>query len=302
MIDDDVVDDDNDNDSTWYKLSLVSLNNEGVNMIMEKRYYQATKAFASAVQMLQSFPQQYDGRSSSCYFDHTVYCINEHEEELSVPNIHQDDNTSLNDMNSSEEDQSSNVFQLPILIVDENQQQSSNTRSPFHDTTIGRRITEPSITMPDPAFSSFDSDEYTLPRRHPPFTMKRLDFVLFYNLALSYHLYGLLNSPSCTFSSTKTVLQSAVLCYKEAYRVLLLEQEGTVTDVMLILNNMGQIYQQLQDDSGAKNCFQRLFSTMLMIHRSGDASRIEHWNYFVAKIRCGLILTSSKSYRPAPAA
>ncbi len=290
-------------DSTLCKLSLVSLNNEGVNMMMEGRYCQAAQAFASAIQMCdESCPDGPDA-SSDWAFDQIVDCVYEHEDNLSViPNIHQNDSSSSRwGVNSVEDGQSFIVFQLPMLVVDENQ--PSNSQSPSRHRTKRSR-TQPMILSDLPSWSAYNHRGSHHERvRRRPCAKTRLDFLLFYNLALSYHLSVLCEFPC--HSSSATILQTAVEWYKRAYIVLLAEEEVPEAQAMVILNNVGQIYKQLNDEAGAKRCFQRLLSTMLSIHRSGDAPRIEYWNTFVTNVWCGLMSNGSSSfmtYLPAAAA
>jgi hypothetical protein len=62
------------------------------------------------------------------------------------------------------------------------------------------------------------------------------------------------------------------------------EQHVVVSRAMIILKNIGQIHWLLQNEEGAKNCFQYLLTTMLFVQQMGKASQIQNWDSFLSNI------------------
>jgi tetratricopeptide (TPR) repeat protein len=97
------------------------------------------------------------------------------------------------------------------------------------------------------------------------------------NLALSYHLCA-------TESVCKKRLEQALLYYGQAYKMLLAEPRVVVSQAMAILNNIGHIHRLLNNEEGAKNCFQYLLSTMMFVLLSGESDRIHNWDSFLSNV------------------
>jgi tetratricopeptide (TPR) repeat protein len=97
------------------------------------------------------------------------------------------------------------------------------------------------------------------------------------NLALSYHLSAL------AIRSVKQLVQ-ALSYYELSYKMLLREQEVVVSQAMIILNNIGHIHRVLENEEGARNCFQYLLTTMLFVQQSGQSDRIQNWDSFLSNV------------------
>jgi tetratricopeptide (TPR) repeat protein len=105
----------------------------------------------------------------------------------------------------------------------------------------------------------------------------KTSLVALYNLAIGYHLSGLQNQ--CAKR-----LKQALSYYELSYKMLLDEQHVVVSQAMIILNNIGQIHRLLQNEEGAKSCFQYLLTTMMFVQQTGEASRIQNWDSFLSKV------------------
>jgi tetratricopeptide (TPR) repeat protein len=104
-----------------------------------------------------------------------------------------------------------------------------------------------------------------------------LFLVSLYNLALSYHLSAL--EKKCTKR-----LEQALSYYALSYKMLLNERDVVVSQAMVILNNIGHIHRLLNNEEGAKNCFQYLLTTMLFVQQSGESDRIQNWDSFLSNV------------------
>ena len=275
---------------------MVSLNNEGVEMILTGRYEEAVKSFLSAIRVLSSGDPRVQSSSFPFLGDDdtaAVYCMSDHEHVLSFPIHYGDDITAMDPVLVREDADSVSVFQLPMYVVDENQHWAECDSPLCSECTQANR----GCTR---RRGGIVSQQCLLSRHRRKITKTRIDFVLFYNLALSYHLAGLMAAAE---QLSVPSLQSAVNFYKQAYWVLLNQHADVpVARVMVILNNVGQIHQHLRDELNAQLCFEELLSTMVVIHRNGDSSRIEHWECFLSNLWCGLATPKTSSARTAPAA
>jgi tetratricopeptide (TPR) repeat protein len=265
------------------KLSIVSLNNEGLEMIMEGRYEQALDTFAAALHILSIQGDSCcQDQGFSNFFDRTVYCVHDHHKVLPIPIDTFDTDRSRQVGASTAE--TINVFLLPIFVVDENEPccwdpDTRTRRSPSrHRGSIEKRYH----------------------RQLSRSTQTTLDFVVLYNLALCYHLVGLQMTRRTVES--KTSLQNAIAFYEMAYRRLVDEYDVPISRDMAILSNMGQIHSHLNHKSSATACFQRLLSTMLVLHDQGDASTVEHWESFLSNVFCQMSPASPMKCFPASAA
>lgn len=266
-----------------YKLSVVSLNNEGIIMITNGRYEQAVHTFAAALRCLAIEEEScYQHQCPPSLCDRTVYCVHDHHNVLSVP-IYPSSLRTSNRVDATEEE-GINVFQLPILVVDENDVPCDADHHERRASPSSRRGRTRSFKRGNRILGSS--------------TRTRLDFVILFNLALSYHFLGLQKDDSTI--SAAPILHNAVSFYEMAYRMLMEENEVPVARAMVILSNLGQIYRHLNNEASATACFQRLLSTMLVLHHQGDASRIEHWESFVSNVS-GL-MTSRSHFACFPAA
>jgi tetratricopeptide (TPR) repeat protein len=105
----------------------------------------------------------------------------------------------------------------------------------------------------------------------------KTSLVSLYNLAMGYHLSGL--QRQCAKR-----LKQALSYYELSYKMLLDEHNVVVSRAMIILNNIGQIHRLLQNEEGAKNCFQYLLATMMFVQQTGEASRIQNWDSFLSNV------------------
>jgi hypothetical protein len=105
----------------------------------------------------------------------------------------------------------------------------------------------------------------------------QLSVVAHSNLALSYHLSAL------EIRSVKHLVQ-ALVYYELSYNLLLREHEVVVSQAMIILNNIGHIHRVLENEEGARNCFQYLLTTMLFVQQSGQSDRIQNWDSFLSNV------------------
>jgi hypothetical protein len=106
-----------------------------------------------------------------------------------------------------------------------------------------------------------------------------------YNLALANHLDGL--QRQCIER-----LRRAVTYYEASYK-LQMHQSLVLSVVhgMSILNNIGTIYQVLNDQQASNKFFQRLLSTMTCLRDSGVVDSTEKsWNGFWSNVT-SLMLT-----------
>jgi hypothetical protein len=74
---------------------------------------------------------------------------------------------------------------------------------------------------------------------------------------------------------------------------------------MVILNNVGQIYLELDNEQEATHCFHMLLCILSILHQSGLSSQLEQWHTFRVNVTCGILMAWNlrfKSEKPAPAA
>jgi len=104
-------------------------------------------------------------------------------------------------------------------------------------------------------------------------------------------------------NSVDHVLLSQALAYYEiAYRILVSEQKVLVSQAMVILNNIGHIHRLMGKEEDAKQCFQRLLTTMVYLQQTGDSHQISHWDSFLTNV-IDLIVSPEYSHKKfAPAA
>jgi tetratricopeptide (TPR) repeat protein len=204
------------NQASLNRSLFVTMNNQGVSMIQERRYEDAIDCFISAVQHINQVLETTRGlpeRPSSM-----VCLLQDNHQVLSVP---------------VSSDEKMFVFRNPLLV--------SEKRT-----------------------GSFQVSAKT-------------SLVALYNLAMAYHLSGLQNQ--CAKR-----LKQALSYYELSYKMLLDEQHVVVSQAMIILNNIGQIHRLLQNEEGAKNCFQYLLTTMMFVQQTGEASRIQNWDSFLSNV------------------
>lgn len=246
------------------KLPTIVLNNEGVSMLMDGHCKEAAHLLSSAKDIL-----------DASRMDQTmvIYCGTEYSRVLSIPS------NTLSSSTVPGVGGCVNVFETPLLVVDENLYAHGKSQHSDPNSIASR------------------------PPSPPPMSFRiGIDFVVNYNLALSYHLLGLwvrqkvgrvsrVGHHNKKEASSTSLLLESIRCYEEAYRSLLEETDVVVACAMTILNNMGQIHCMLNDKDRATNCFQRLLATMLnALQRSRNASwHIEHWESFLENVS-GLLL------------
>jgi tetratricopeptide (TPR) repeat protein len=89
---------------------------------------------------------------------------------------------------------------------------------------------------------------------------------IMFNLALAHHLQGeeqSFNEPSA--------LRKALALYELAYALQVQEDiDVSVEITMAIINNLGSIHRELDDQEKASQCFQHLLSTMLFVQTLGE--------------------------------
>jgi len=99
----------------------------------------------------------------------------------------------------------------------------------------------------------------------------------------------------------RILLAQALAYYQIAYRILVSEQRVLVSQAMVIINNIGHIHRLMGEEDNAKQCFQRLLTTMIYIQQTGDSNQISHWDRFLSNV-IDLIIppeNSHKNYAPA---
>lgn len=98
------------------------------------------------------------------------------------------------------------------------------------------------------------------------------------------------------------LLSQALAYYEIAYRILVSEQRVLVSQAMVILNNIGHIHRLMGKEEDAKQCFQRLLTTMVYLQQTGASHQISHWDSFLKNV-IDLIVSPECSHKKfAPAA
>ena len=99
--------------------------------------------------------------------------------------------------------------------------------------------------------------------------------IIIFNLALTHHLEALETQQICNTTVTSTLRKSAKL-YQLAFNML---QEVTVQSNNLIfamatVNNLGLVFEMLEDDDAAHECFEQLLSTLMFLVDCGDGAAV----------------------------
>lgn len=118
--------------------------------------------------------------------------------------------------------------------------------------------------------------------------LNKVALTAIYNLAIAYHLYGLQ-------SQSRRDLERALSYYTISYKLQMGESPyAHPTYIMSILNNVGTIYMQFNDQERSNEFFQQL--RIAMTHTRD--SRRDDWNGYWSNIIC----SNMKKPRTAPAA
>jgi hypothetical protein len=114
--------------------------------------------------------------------------------------------------------------------------------------------------------------------------LRKLFMVATHNLALAFHLSAVENA--CT-----TRLFRALTLYEFAFKVHLEESSHvTLLYSLALVNNLGLIYRQLNEEERSSQCFQHLLAIMMLLHESKESHKIKQWDGLVSNV-LGLIFT-----------
>ena len=112
----------------------------------------------------------------------------------------------------------------------------------------------------------------------------KLSMVVMYNLALSFHLSALAQGCIARLARAKKL-------YELAFQMHLEEScEVTLLYSLALMNNLGLVYQLLNDMERSNQCFQHLLATMMFLLESEEAHKIKQWDGLMSNV-LGLIFT-----------
>lgn len=130
---------------------------------------------------------------------------------------------------------------------------------------------------------------YCSPIRIPPCpsgqetNLAHVSTAVIFNLALTYQLVARQHP-----ESSQPLLQKAARLYELAHNLYRDQQIESVTFLMATVNNLGSIFQELDDTITAQDCFRRLFQTIMFLVDCGDTkpSHIEGFLRNTAFLYC----------------
>jgi tetratricopeptide (TPR) repeat protein len=103
---------------------------------------------------------------------------------------------------------------------------------------------------------------------------------IMFNLALAHHLQGA-DQPF----KDPTAFRKALALYELAYELQVQEDIDLSVEVtMAIINNLGDIHRELDDQEKASQCFQQLLSTILFVQTLGDCDFCPRTEGFVRNV------------------
>jgi tetratricopeptide (TPR) repeat protein len=120
-----------------------------------------------------------------------------------------------------------------------------------------------------------------------------ISFIVLFNLALSHHLSAIQHN------MCPTILNKALTLYELAYALQMREQiPAPIIYSMALVNNLAQIHRNMKREASARQCFEHLLATIMLITTSGQGSLLEHADgFFLSLMHLVLAETST-----APAA
>ena len=104
-------------------------------------------------------------------------------------------------------------------------------------------------------------------------------FILLYNLALSHHLSALEGNNSIERLRIALSLYEFAYTLQMAEDI-----ELTVLQTMAIVNNLGQIHTALENEAKSRQCFLHLLSTIVLIYDCGERESVEQMDGFVSNV------------------
>ena len=111
-----------------------------------------------------------------------------------------------------------------------------------------------------------------------PRLFSKLAIVVIYNLALSCQLNALATS------SMDQLLKAKGL-YEFAFQIHLQEScDVTLLYSLALMNNLGLIYQEVDDHDRAQQCFQNMLATMMFLLESNEAGNIKQWDGLLSNV------------------
>ena len=95
--------------------------------------------------------------------------------------------------------------------------------------------------------------------------------VIMFNLGLSHHLEAVETQRKCKTSIT-SLLSKAAKLYELAYNMVMESHSETsnLIFVMTVVNNLGMVYEMLQDDETAEEYFKHLLSMLMVVVDCGE--------------------------------
>ena len=105
-----------------------------------------------------------------------------------------------------------------------------------------------------------------------------ISVIIIFNLALAHQQAGIVGDEIC-----KAKLNKAAKLYELAYSLQREESmEGTALFTMATINNLGMIYDSLEETATAGKCFQHLLSTLMFMIDCGESKTISQFEGFFA--------------------
>lgn len=120
-----------------------------------------------------------------------------------------------------------------------------------------------------------------------------ISFIVLFNLALSHHLSAIQHN------MCPNKLNKALTLYELAYALQMREQiPAPIIYSMALVNNLAQIHRHMKRESSARQCFEHLLATIMLITTSGQGSLLDHADGFFLNLM-HLVLSETAT---APAA
>jgi tetratricopeptide (TPR) repeat protein len=231
------------------------LNNQGVQLMTEHGdYRQAISAFTRGVSIIrQELSRQYKEQQRCKQQD--CSCSTDSEESARL---------------LREEDDDDFIPSCPFHKLATDSSSPLTSSSEKRDETTADDQLEPFI-MKNPIF--IPTTNYCSCYKH----CVKLSFIQLYNLALANHLLALDGKQV----PDKKRLQTARGLYELAYTLQLTEMDiqPTLLQVMVIVNNLGQVHTALDNHDKARECFENLLSTLLFYVDCGGNNDENHQDH-----------------------
>lgn len=108
--------------------------------------------------------------------------------------------------------------------------------------------------------------------------LAKISIVVLFNLALSFHLLAVRNQSWKMLGKAKSL-------YESAFEMHLDDRcDATLLYSLALLNNLGLIYKQFQDQERSSYCFESVLATMMVLLESNEAHRITQWDGLLTNV------------------